>query len=198
METSLRYGGDSSALRVKTTTTSSSSKKGGQATGRYASDTSSSSALKIHAKQKFRFDSNTTLQLNGELDTRIGAPTFFSALLRYFPPELSAKLGAGLQYDRRDKLHYTMHGKKSFPLTPDQFVNFVVKGRCDLDKEFKQPTPSGAAELVWNIVDFQKDQDLRLKVGYEIVDKIPYVQVRENNWTFSADANGKWNVKYNL
>ncbi|KAI3507170.1 hypothetical protein L1887_22006 [Cichorium endivia] len=187
METSLRYGGDSTALRVNT------NKKA--PTVRYAGD---ASALKIHAKQKFRIDSNTRLQLHGELDTRIGAPTFFSALLRYFPPELSAKIGAGLQYDRREKLHYTMHGKKSFPLTPDGVVNFVVKARCDLDKEFKRPTPGGAAELVWNILDFQKDQDLRVKVGYEIVDKIPYVQVRENNWTFTADGNGKWNVKYNL
>ncbi|KAJ0922638.1 putative outer envelope pore protein [Helianthus annuus] len=196
METSLRYGGDSSALKINKTTPTSNNKKGPQ-TVRYASD-ASGSALKIYAKQKFHIDSNTRLQLNGELDTRIGAPTFFSALLRYFPPELSAKIGAGLQYTKREKLHYTMHGKKSFPLIPDQFVNFVIKGRCDLDKEFKQPTPSGAAELVWNIVDFQKDQELRLKVGYEIFDKIPYVQVRENNWTFTADANGKWNVKYNL
>ncbi|KAI3757351.1 hypothetical protein L6452_04887 [Arctium lappa] len=187
METSLRYGGDSTALRVNT------NKK--PPTVRYAGD---ASALKIHAKQKFRIDSNTRLQLNGELDTRIGAPTFFTALIRYFPPELSATLGVGLQYDRREKLHYTMRGKKSFPLTPDRFVNFVVKGRCDLDKEFKQPRPSGAAELVWNILDFQKDQDVRLKVGYEVVDKIPYVQVRENNWTFTADANGRWNVRYNL
>ncbi|XP_024970150.1 outer envelope pore protein 21B, chloroplastic-like [Cynara cardunculus var. scolymus] len=187
METSLRYGGDSTALRVNT------NKK--PPTVRYAGD---ASALKIHAKQKFRIDSNTRLQLNGELDTRIGAPTFFSALLRYFPPELSATVGVGLQYDRREKLHYTMRGKKSFSLTPDRFASFVVKGRCDLDKEFKQPRPSGAAELVWNILDFQKDQDIRLKVGYEIVDKIPYVQVRENNWTFTADANGRWNVRYNL
>ncbi|KAL8233333.1 hypothetical protein R6Q57_003111 [Mikania cordata] len=187
METSLRYAGDSTALRINT------NKR--PPTVRYAGD---SSSLKVHAKQKFRIDSNTRLQLNGELDTRIGVLTFFSALLRYFPPELSAKIGAGLQYDRRDKLHYTIHGKKSFPLTPDRFVSFVVKGRCDLDKEFKKPTPSGAAELVWNILDFQRDQDVRLKVGYAILDKIPYVQVRENNWTFTADANGKWHVKYNL
>ncbi|MFS7947308.1 putative outer envelope pore protein [Helianthus anomalus] len=188
METSLRYGGDSSALRINTI------KK--PPTVRYAGDVSS--ALRVHAKQKFRIDSNTLLQLNGELDTRIGDPTFFSALLRFFSPELSAKIGAGLRYDRREKLHYTMHGKKSFPLTPDPVASFVVKGRCDLDKEFKQPTPSGAAELVWNILDFQKDQDVRLKVGYGIFDKIPYVQVRENNWAFTADASGKWNVKYNL
>ncbi|CAH1421564.1 unnamed protein product [Lactuca virosa] len=105
------------------------------------------------------FPSRST-QLHGELDTRIGVPTFFSAILRYFPPELSAKIGAGLQYDRSEKLHYTMHEKKVIPtrpLTPDGAVNFVVKGRCDLDKEFKRPTPSGAAELVWNILDFQKN-----------------------------------------
>ncbi|XP_076907814.1 outer envelope pore protein 21B, chloroplastic-like [Bidens hawaiensis] len=190
METSLRYGGDSTALRVN-----SNSKK---QTPRYASSSDASSALKIHAKQKLHIDSNTRLQLNGELDTRIGAPTFLSAVLKYFSPELSAKIGAGLQYNRREKLHYTVHGKKSFPLTPDRFVNFVVKGHCDIDKEFKQPTPSGAAELVWNVPDFQKDQDLRFKVGYEALDKIPYVQVRENNWTFTADANGKWSLKYNL
>ncbi|KAI3807770.1 hypothetical protein L1987_23704 [Smallanthus sonchifolius] len=154
METSLRYGGDSTALRVNTNKKPSTVRSAGDST-----------ALRIHAKQKFRIDSNTRFQLNGELDTRIGAPTFFCSLLRYFSPELSAKIGAGLQYDRREKLHYTMHGKKSFPLTPDQFVSFVVKGRCDLDKEFKQPTPSGAAELVWNILDFQKDQDEGLKLA---------------------------------
>ncbi|XP_076884638.1 outer envelope pore protein 21B, chloroplastic-like [Bidens hawaiensis] len=193
METSLRYGGDSTALRINN---NNNSKK---QTPRYASSSSdTSSALKIHAKQKLHIDSNTRLQLNGELDTRIGAPTFLSAILKYFPPDLSSKIGAGLQYNRREKLHYTVHGKKSFQLTPDRLVNFVVKGRCDIDKEFKQPTPSGAVELVWNVPDFQKDQDIRFKVGYEILDKIPYVQVRENNWTFTADANGKWNVKYNL
>lgn len=39
-----------------------------------------------------------------------------------------------------------------------------------------QPTPSGAAELVWNILDFQKDQDVRFKVGYEIVDKVFFIE----------------------
>ena len=31
--------------------------------------------------------------------------------------------------------------------------------------------------MVWNILDFQKDQDLRLKVGYEIVDKVCFTDV---------------------
>lgn len=37
---------------------------------------------------------------------------------------------------------------------------------------FKQPAPHGALELVWNILDFQKEQDVRLKLGYGIVDKV--------------------------
>ncbi|KAK9048978.1 hypothetical protein SSX86_032055 [Deinandra increscens subsp. villosa] len=185
METSLRYGGDSSALRIAKN----------PPTVKYAGDLSS---IKIHAKQKIQFDSNTLLQLNGELDTRTGAPTFFCALVRQFYPDLSASVGAGLHYDRNDKLLCTLRGKKAYPMTSNRFVNVLLKGRCDIDKELSQPTPHGALELVWNILDFQKEQDVRLKVGFEIIDKIPYVQIRENNWTFNADINGRWNVRYNL
>ncbi|KAI3797088.1 hypothetical protein L1987_39779 [Smallanthus sonchifolius] len=182
METSLRYGGDSRVAKNPPTV-------------KYAGDVSS---IKIHAKQKLQFDSNTLLQLNGELDTRTGAPTFLCALVRHFYPNLSASVGAGLHYDRNDKLVCTLRGKKAYPLASNRFVNVLLKGCCDIDKELNQPTPHGALELVWNILDFQKDQDVRLKVGFEIIDKIPYVQIRENNWTFNADINGRWNVRYNL
>ncbi|GJT46571.1 outer envelope pore protein 21B, chloroplastic, partial [Tanacetum coccineum] len=132
--------------------------------------------------------------LNGELDTGTGAPTFLCALVRHIYPNMSASLGAGLHYDRNEKLHCTLRAKKAFPVaSSNRFVNFVLKGRCDIDQELNQPKPQGALELVWNILDFQKDQDVRLKVGYELVDKIPYVQLRENNWTFNADITGRWN-----
>ncbi|GKC57633.1 outer envelope pore protein 21B, chloroplastic-like protein, partial [Tanacetum coccineum] len=85
---------------------------------------------------------------------------------------LSASLGAGLHYDRNEKLHCTLRAKKAIPVaSSNRFVNFVLKGRCDIDQELNQPKPQGALELVWNILDFQKDQDVRLKVGYELVDK---------------------------
>ncbi|KAJ9541952.1 hypothetical protein OSB04_028458 [Centaurea solstitialis] len=183
MDTSLRYGGDSSALRFTTNDNNN------PPAVKYAGDVT---ALKIHVKQKLRIHSNTQLQLNGELDTGKGAPTFVCALVRHFYPDLSASLGAGLQYDRNDKLFCTVRGKKAYPVASSRFVNFVLKGRCDIDREL-EPTPNGALELVWNVLDFQKDQDVRLKLGYEIVDKIPYVQIRENNWTFNADINGRWN-----
>ncbi|XP_022857533.1 outer envelope pore protein 21B, chloroplastic-like isoform X2 [Olea europaea var. sylvestris] len=118
MESSLRYGGDSKSLR-------------------------------IHAKEMYPIatDSNTLLQLHGELDTRLGAPTYLSAMIRHFYPDRESQ---------------------------------------------------GAAELNWIIFNFKKDQDLRFKVGYEVVDKIPYFQIKENNWTFNADGKGKWNVRYDL
>ncbi|KAH9694012.1 Outer envelope pore protein 21B [Citrus sinensis] len=147
METSLRYGKDSKALR-------------------------------IYAKEKIPIDSNTRLQIelmitvHGELDTRVGAPSYVSAMIRHFYPDLSASFGLGVQYDKHEKLRYTVRGKKVFPVTSTGLLSFNIKGRCEVDKEFKQ-----------------KDQDVRFKLGYEVVDKAPYMQIRENNWTVNADAN---------
>ncbi|XP_031270279.1 outer envelope pore protein 21, chloroplastic isoform X2 [Pistacia vera] len=142
METSLRYGKDSKALR-------------------------------IHAKEKFLIDSNTRLQL-------------------------SASLGVGLQYTKHEKLRYFVRAKKGFPVTSNGLLSFNIKGRCDVDKEFKQKNSKGAAEFSWSIFNFQREQDIRFKLGYEVIDKVPYFQIRENNWTLNADMNGRWNVRYDL
>ncbi|KAL6996001.1 Outer envelope pore protein 21, chloroplastic [Sarracenia purpurea var. burkii] len=167
METSIRYGGDSTALR-------------------------------IHAKEKFPIDSKTHFQVHGELDTENGAPSYLSAMIRHFYPDLSACLGVGVQYDRQEKLRYTVRGKKAFPVTTNGLVRFNIKGRCDVDKEFRERKSRGAAEFTWDILNFKKDQDVRLRVGYEVIDKVPYLQIRENNWMLNVDINGKWNVRYDL
>ncbi|KAG6777796.1 hypothetical protein POTOM_017630 [Populus tomentosa] len=62
-----------------------------------------SKALKIHAKERFAIDSITHLQVHGELDTRIRAPSYVSAMIRHFYPYLSASLRVGLQYDKHEK-----------------------------------------------------------------------------------------------
>ncbi|KAK3010630.1 hypothetical protein RJ639_012333 [Escallonia herrerae] len=188
METSLRYGGDTTGL-------------------------------KIHAKEKFPLGSTSFLQrqhlhfeldaiinifccicwqLHGELNTRTGAPSCLSAALRYFLPDLSASIAGGVQYDRNRKLRYCVRGKKSFPVTTDGLLKFNIKGQCDADKDFIQTKSRGAAELSWSMLEFQKNQDVRVKLGYEVIDKVPYIQIRENNWTLNADSSGKWNVRYDL
>lgn len=52
--------------------------------------------------------------------------------------QLKASVGVGLQYDRREKVRYIARGKKSFPVTANELVNFIIKGRCDSDTKFKQ------------------------------------------------------------
>ncbi|KAL1344060.1 hypothetical protein HN51_017962 [Arachis hypogaea] len=167
METSLRYRGDSKALR-------------------------------IHAKEKVPIDSNTFFQVHGELDTRVGQASSLSAQIRHFYPSLSATLGVGLRYDKHEKLRYTVRAKKTFPVTVDKLFDFKIKGRCDVDQNFKERKSSGAAEFSWNIFNFQKDQDVRLRLGYEVFEQVPYVQLRENNWTFNADYKGRWSVRFDL
>lgn len=44
----------------------------------------------------------------------------------------------GVQYNRRDKVHYHVRGKKTFPVTADGLFNFNVKGRCNINEELKQ------------------------------------------------------------
>ncbi|OVA00655.1 hypothetical protein BVC80_9085g66 [Macleaya cordata] len=162
---------------------------------RYAGD---SKSLRFHAKEKFPIDTKTFLQVHGELDTNVGAPSYCSAIIRHFYPELSASLGVGLQYDKHERLRYTVRGKKAFPITSNGLLSVVIKGRCDADKEFRERKGRGAAELSWSVLNFQKNQDVRFKIGYEMLEKVPYLQIRENNWTLNANIDGKWNVRFDL
>ncbi|KAF9618725.1 hypothetical protein IFM89_002420 [Coptis chinensis] len=158
-----------------------------------------SNSLTIHAKEKIPvIDSQTFLQVHAGLDTQVGAPIYCGTIIRHFYPELSASLGVGLRFDKQEQFRYTVRAKKAFPITSSGSLSLNIKGRCDADREFKERKGRGAAEFSWSIFNFQKDQDVRLKVGYELFDKVPYLQIRENNWTLNADSNGRWNVRFDL
>ncbi|XP_066319952.1 outer envelope pore protein 21, chloroplastic-like isoform X3 [Miscanthus floridulus] len=63
---------------------------------------------------------------------------------------------------------------------------------------YPQTKTAGAVELAWTILDFKQGQDVRLKVGYELYDKVPYFQLRENSWTLNAYMDGKWDVRFEM
>lgn len=46
-----------------------------------------------------------------------------------------ASLAVGVQYFRRQKLWYNVRGKKAFPVTADNSVNFHIKGKYDVDEK---------------------------------------------------------------
>ncbi|CAH8363954.1 unnamed protein product [Eruca vesicaria subsp. sativa] len=142
-----------------------------------------SKSLRIHAKEKLPFNSKTHLQLHGELDTGTRSPSYFCAMIRHLFPEASTGLGVGFHYDKRHKLRCHVRGKKEFPLITNSLVTFNVKGRCDFDQDFNQKNPIGAAEFAWNIMNFKEDQDVRIKVGYEMFNKMNVAKVLTNNMT---------------
>lgn len=162
---------------------------------RYGGD---SKSMLIHAKEIFPLNTLTHLQGHAELDTKIGAPTYACAMIRRYFDDQHASLAVGVQYYRRQKLWYTVRGKKAFPVTADESVNFHIKGKYDVDEKLLEKKSRGAAEFTWNIMDVKKDQDVRLKVGYEVIEKVPYFQIRENNWTLNVNTKGKWKVRYYL
>ncbi|XP_078161888.1 outer envelope pore 21B-like protein [Carex rostrata] len=157
-----------------------------------------SKSLRIHAKEKFPLSSNFLFQAHGEIDTSIAAPSYLAILMRGYFPELSAKIGVGVHYDDKKQLGYTLRGKKSFPLTSNGLVGVNIKGLLLTDQEYDVKEKLGAVELSWSIFNFRRNQDVRLKVGYEMLHKMPYFQVRENNWTINAFLDGKWNLRYDL
>ncbi|KAK1303281.1 hypothetical protein QJS10_CPB11g02183 [Acorus calamus] len=155
--------------------------------------------LRIHAKQKISLvDSKLHLQGHADLDTVTGAPSCLALIFRSFYPEFSASMGVGLKYEKKERFRYTIRGKKAFPITQNGLLSFNVKGRCDFLDQVSKENSKVAAELSWGILNFQRDQDVRIRVGYEVFEKVPYLQIRENNWTLNADLNGRWNVRFDL
>ncbi|MQL93965.1 hypothetical protein Taro_026607 [Colocasia esculenta] len=134
---------------------------------------------------------------HAEIDTGVGS-SHLAMLIRHLYPQASASTSVGLQYDGKKELSYNIRGKRAFAIAPNGLLNLNIKGRCDVDNEFKERKTKLAAELTWGILNFLKEQDVRLKVGYEVFDKVPYFQLRENCWTLNIDTNGKWSVRYYL
>ncbi|KAL9348869.1 hypothetical protein Peur_060235 [Populus x canadensis] len=65
---------------------------------------------------------------------------------------------------------------------------FAIDSSTHLQRNLK-----AAAEVSLSIYNFHREQDVRFRIGYEVITKI-----RKNNWTLIADMNGKWNVKFVL
>ncbi|XP_020167178.1 outer envelope pore protein 21, chloroplastic [Aegilops tauschii subsp. strangulata] len=154
--------------------------------------------LRIHAKQKLPLAYNALLQAHAEIDTATRKPSLLAVLARHFFPQLSANVGAGVQLERGNIFRYTLRGKKAVSFTDDGLLGLNIKGRLLADKNFKPRRKSGAIELAWTILDFRKGQDVRIKAGYELYRKMPYFQLRENNWTLNGYMDGKWDVRFDM
>ena len=54
-------------------------------------------------------------------------------------------------------------------------------------------------ELSKTLFNFQPDQDLNMKIGFNAQTKRFYGQIRENNWSINTDfSRNRWNFQYDL
>ncbi|KAF0934524.1 hypothetical protein E2562_025620 [Oryza meyeriana var. granulata] len=136
--------------------------------------------LRIHAKEKLPIASNALLQAHGEIHAATGAPTYLALLLRNFYPRLAANLGLGVAINFHnsckppawDDFTYTLRAKKAIiPFPSNALLGINLKGRLLADKNFKPTSRTAAVELAWTILDLRRGQDVRLKIGYQLLHK---------------------------
>lgn len=154
--------------------------------------------LMLYAKEKFLLEKSLLLQVHGKLNTHTGSISGETQLKKRFAPGLLTSVEVGAKFDSKLRdITYDVRGKKSLSLSDDGLLSLDVKGGYNFNPRFQAGTAKAAVELSYKLFDFTEDQDLRLKVGYNALDQHPYLQIRENNWTFNA-GNGHWSVRYDL
>ena len=160
--------------------------------------------LRIHAKENFVSDGNVALALHGSIDTQTGKPRCVVQLKKKFFPELMTSVDVGAKFEVESReVTYHVAGKKTFELTDNGLLCLDCKVGYVYQPHVQAGQAKAAVELSQKVFNFTEDQDLKVKVGYNVVGRRPYVQLREINWTLNADVEqwGKhvrWSIAYDL
>jgi len=158
----------------------------------------------IFVKQRFTNSENYCLTLSGNIDLQ-NAKCKANAYVRkkFFPSDLNpivSRIDCGVNYDTEtDDVIYKLRGKKSFDITSDGLTTLDVKGGVDLSITSSTPKMDAKIELSKTLFNFQPDQDLNMKIGFNAQTKRFYGQIRENNWSINTDfSRNRWNFQYDL
>ena len=158
----------------------------------------------IFVKQRFTNSENYCLTLSGNIDLQ-NAKCKANAYVRkkFYPTDLNpivSRIDCGVNYDTEtDDVIYKLRGKKSFDITSDGLTTLDVKGGVDLSITSSTPKMDAKIELSKTLFNFQPDQDLNMKIGFNAQTKRFYGQIRENNWSINTDfSRNRWNFQYDL
>ena len=176
---------------------------------------STDKSLHLHAKENFVSEGKILLQLHGRIDTTTGRPGGRIQLRKKFVPDFLTALdvGARLELESRE-MSYSVQGKKAVELSDNGLLSVELKAGYVYNSNLRTGTPKGNLELSQKVFNFTDDQDLKIKLGVDLVKRRPYAQLRENNWTLNAEwrpkpgavvANGGappkhvfWSISYDL
>eukprot|EP00898_Chlorokybus_atmophyticus_P005503 jgi/Chlat1/5954/Chrsp4S06421 len=156
--------------------------------------------LRLAAKESFISDDNVALTLAGSLDTTDASWTAKASLRKkFFPKTGVTRVDVGARYDTEtEEVVYGVEALKNFEISEDGLLSVAVKGGYDFSVGRKSGRPKACVELTQKIFNFTEDQDLKIKLGYDLAARYPYAEIRENNWTFNTDFRTFWGVVYDL
>lgn len=162
--------------------------------------------LYLHAKENFVSEGNIVLQVHGKLNTATGTPSASIQLRKkFFPPQVLTALDVAARCEVTPSaraVSYCCSGKKTWELTDNGLLALDLKGSYSFNANDKAGVPRAVVELSQKVFNFTDDQDLKLKLGVNLIQKRPYLQIRENNWTVNAELRGgsdvAWSVIYDL
>lgn len=166
--------------------------------------------MQLCAKENFVTEGNVALQVRARLNVNTGKPSGTIQLRKKFFPDVLTSVDVGFKMDLESrKVTYNLQAKKTVELSSDGLTCLDLKGGYQYHmvgtgtSQQGAPEPRARVEVSQKIFNFTEDQDLKVKLGYDVIEKRPYAQLRENNWTFNAELrnSGKdfaWNVAYDL
>ena len=107
----------------------------------------------------------------------------------------------GLTYDTtRDDVRYGARVRKTLDVSAarDGMTTIEAKAGVSYGAKDHRALVDGSIELEHKVFNFQEDQDLRVRLGYDVATSQPYAQLRENNWTFNTDFRNNWSICYDM
>lgn len=165
---------------------------------------SESRKLFLRAKEDFVGEGNVVLQVQGALCTDTGNCLGALQIRKKFFPQLLSTVDVGTRIDLASReVTYSAKGKKAFELTDNGSRTLDIKGGVYFHANSQKWKTRASVELCQKVFNFTMEQDLKLKLGCNLVTQRPYIQLRENNWTLNTDfRNGfkdfAWSVSYDL
>ena len=155
-------------------------------------------ALLLTAREQFVSDDNVILEVKGALNTKTGTSNLQATLMKKMFPEVLSRIDVGACFNSEsDEVTYSIYGKKQFELEEDGLTSLNLKGGYGLAYRSRRHMPTAKIELNRKIFNFTEDQDLKIKLGYDLMSKKFYGQMRENNWTLNYKGS-RWDVEYAL
>eukprot|EP00850_Spirogloea_muscicola_P010319 SM000060S19651 [mRNA] locus=s60:310061:311092:- [translate_table: standard] len=150
-------------------------------------------------KEKFVTDNNLALTCSGFLAADDGAARGDVQLVKNFFPGWLTRFDVGARYGTEfGELSYGVSGKKTFELNDEGLLSIDVKGKYQYGQRKREHALKGSVEISQKVFNITEGQDLKMTLGFDLIKRHAYAQIRENNWTLNSDFAGNWSVLYDL